>query len=331
MKRTIQWSMLFLCVLSIFGCSTFRGSMLSPQLSPKEDKIAEELEKKYLTYDENSETSKYERDLDAKKINGKEISEKEFQDVMKQKRNQILNNLILLMNIRYAQYERCFYQTDATISTAFDAAVLGVTAAGTVVGGSATKSILSAIAAGITGSRLSIEKNFLFEKTSPVLMAKMRSMREEKFKTIDTNMKKNIKEYPLERGLVDIQEYFYSGTIAGALQAISNEIGKPTDEDIIKKFTERKRAFDKMFGVSEKEETKKVVALLKRVYYSYGKDSQERKDFDTTANEINTNYQDFLSFVNIPPNLDQVNEYRYRLEDKSGTITTKLKEEEEKS
>jgi len=248
MKRTIQWSVLFLCVASVFGCSAFKGSLLSPQLSSNEDKIAEELERKYLSYENGTEISRYEKDLAEGKMKDDEVK--------KQRRNQILSNLILLMNIRYAQYERCFYRVSAGISTIFDTTVLGLTAAGTVAGGNTTKSILSAIAAGIAGTKLSMEKNYLFEKTSPVLMAKMRSLREEKLRIIDERMNKSIQEYPLERGLIDVQDFFYCGTISGALQSISADIGKqPTYNEIIKSFKDMRAKVNNVFEDSANADT----------------------------------------------------------------------------
>ena len=256
MKRIIQWSLLLLCIVSIVGCGSFRNNILIPEQLPKENKIAEDLEKIYLSYDdyklyyfdekaneqkwkwEKSEITKYTIELQQTKENETDTKKNN----LKCKRNAILSGIILLMDIRYSQYERAFYNASATVGTAFDITVLGVTAAGTVAGGATTKSILSAIAAGLTGSKLSLEKNFLYEKASPVLIAKMRKLREEKLKIIDANMTKCIQEYPLERGLIDVLDYFYTGTVIGALQAVSEEIGKkPGDTEIVDKFIELKK------------------------------------------------------------------------------------------
>ncbi|HHT9138941.1 MAG TPA: hypothetical protein ACFYEK_17065 [Candidatus Wunengus sp. YC60] len=252
MKRIILLSVLFLSVVSIFGCGLMRNNILIPEQLKHEDKIAEDLEKDYLTMGTGSKVAVYTGDLE-KAIKDNKLEEEKTK--LKLQRNEIIGKLILLMNIRYSQYERAFYNTGASVGSAFDITTLAVTATGAVAGGAATKSILSAIAAGLTGSRLALEKNFLYEKTSPVLIAKMRKLREDKFKEIKDGMNKEIvakkekgedgKEkviegYSLEQGLIDVQDYFYKGTVIGALQAMSEEIGKPTTVDIIKQYNELK-------------------------------------------------------------------------------------------
>ena len=231
MKRIILLSVLFFSMVSIFGCGLMRNNILIPEQLKHEDKIAEDLEKKYLTMEPGSKVEAYTVVLE------KAIEENKLDDQktkLKFKRNEIIGNLIILMNIRYSQYERAFYNTGASVGSAFDITTLAVTATGAVAGGATTKSILSAIAAGLTGSRLALEKNFLYEKSSPVLIAKMQKLREDKFKIITDNMKKPIDEYPLELGLIDVQDYFNKGTVIGALQAMSEEIGKLSPLDLIK-------------------------------------------------------------------------------------------------
>jgi len=148
----------------------------------------------------------------------------------KQRRNKILTNLIYLANIHFKGTELWLYQGHATISTTLDIAVLGLTAAGTLAGANDTKAILSAIAAGLIGSRLAYEKNWLYQYGIPVLLARMSRLRETKREDINERMnKEGILKYSLEQGFIDIQEYFHSGTMEGALQSISKENVKPTD------------------------------------------------------------------------------------------------------
>lgn len=190
MKRVLL-GILVLCTMSTFGCSSFsfRRNILVPELLPKEDEIAAKLEAKYLSYEDSGDTEnvsekKTDGNTEAKKKPESEITKyitelkaaakdkslETKKDDFKQSRNEILSNLILLMDIRYHQYERAFYNVGATAGSAFDIAVLGMTAAGAVSGGAETKAILSAIAAGLTGTRLALEKNFLYEQTSPMIM-----------------------------------------------------------------------------------------------------------------------------------------------------------------
>lgn len=364
MKRIIQWSVLLLCIVSVFGCRTFsfRGSLANPELKEFEDKIAGNLIKKYFPDNGKGEIGNYNKYLESKgysylfyeeefgkpplkaddlynavKAKGYDISFKDtgnalynlnklleipkfydalcqkenkkkndfcedvrnlaadtqkyskkdysklseeekynirrlnhllleetfpkecpksesykfsFLEEAKQRRNGILNDLIVLVNIRFAQYERGIYHANATISTAADIAVLGVTAAGTLAGGNDTKAILSAIAAGLTGSRIAYEKNFLFEYAAPVLIARMHCLREAKLVEINKKMvEKGIREYSLEQGFIDIQEYFYSATMIGALQDINKNNVTPTDSfEEAKKYIERIKDINRLLG-----------------------------------------------------------------------------------
>ena len=259
MKRLIQWGVLSLSMISFFGCSSIRNNILVPSQLPKEDKIAEELEKKYLSYDKY-EIKKYDQNGNELSSEWKDSEVKVYQDKfekyldegftsknkeeLKIRRNAIIGNLVILLNIRYSQYERAFYNVDASLGTAFDITTLAVTATGAVAGGSETKSILSAVAAGLTGSKLSLEKNFLYEKTSPVLIAQMRQLRKEKLKVIMANMNREI---------------------VGSSEKTTNEgVDKPTDK-VVKTATDESadKATDNVVKTatneSEKKATDKVV------------------------------------------------------------------------
>lgn len=66
----------------------------------------------------------------------------------------------------------------------------------------------------------------------------MQKLRKAKLADIDTKMKDDdIYKYPLERGLVDIAEYFYSGTIVSALQDMSDKLAQKTVEQEVDHFT----------------------------------------------------------------------------------------------
>lgn len=244
MKRVLV-GILVLFTMSTMGCGLFRRNYLVPELLPKEDMIAAELEAKYLSYDDTveggntpkSEIKRYINDLKtATDAAGNNNLSEQQKLSFQQRRNNILSNLTLLMDIRYRQYERSFYNVDATAGSAFDIAVLGMTAAGAVSGGAETKAILSAIAAGLTGTRLALEKNFLYEQTSPIIIKQMQKLRKAKLADIDKKMAEDIYKYPLERGLIDIAEYFYSGTIVSALQDMSDKLAQKTVEQEIEHF-----------------------------------------------------------------------------------------------
>lgn len=246
MKKVLLGIFLALSTMSLFGCGFFHRNYLVPELSLNEEKLAKDLEAKYLSYDDievdgksvKSAVKQYTEEFNnicgSSTVAASTINQAQ-KDYLKRNRNNIMNNLILLMDIRYRQYERAFYNVGATAGSAFDIAVLGATAAGAVSGGTQTKAVLSAIAAGLTGTRLALEKNFLYEQTSQIIVKQMHTSRKDKFDNIDRRMKDDdVFTYPLERGLVDIADYFYSGTIVNALQATTEKLNQKTIEEEVK-------------------------------------------------------------------------------------------------
>lgn len=147
------------------------------------------------------------------------------------RRNQILTELIYLVDKNYYAFESHFYGGQATFSTAADAANLGLTAAGAVTGTAELKSILSATAAGVTGFKTSVEKNFFDQQSRAAVVTKMRALRATQLAILqdDSHMKAGVTTYSLEAGISDVNSYYDAGTLVGALQSIAQTAGKETD------------------------------------------------------------------------------------------------------
>jgi hypothetical protein len=146
------------------------------------------------------------------------------------RRNQILSELIYLVDQNYYTFENHFYGSQATFSTAADAANLGLTAAGAVTGTTEIKSILSATATGVTGFRTSVEKNFFDQQSRAAVVTKMRALRATQLATIqdENHMKAGVTAYSLEAGISDVNAYFDAGTVVAALQSIAESAGQQT-------------------------------------------------------------------------------------------------------
>jgi hypothetical protein len=201
-----------ICILVLSGCA---GITQGRPLRPKyQDPIVKSLIKKYSAEDA--------------------IFSNQSSITVKQ-RNQTLDDLILLTDVNYHNFEEEFYLGKAFFDTTGDLAIIGLGAAGGLVTHSATQAIISAISGGIGGARVSINKNFLHEFSTQALIAKMQSSRRGKLEIMRKAMTLEIKDYSLSRGLSDIADYYNAGTIVGALQDIVADAGadkKKADEEL---------------------------------------------------------------------------------------------------
>ena len=156
-------------------------------------------------------------------------------------RNKVLNELILLTDVYYRDYEDFLYVGKAMADTGFDVVELGLTLWATVSGVNRTKTTLSAIATGLKGTRLSIDKNLFQRQAMIAMISKMRAIRKEKLIVLYQGMKKPVLKYSLDQALIDIGEYYNAGTIIGALQDIFSQSGVE-DKEAEKKLEEIKKS-----------------------------------------------------------------------------------------
>lgn len=87
-----------------------------------------------------------------------------YKNPTKGARDEFVTGRLTMMNIRYIQFIRQLTADRQLLDTAADMLVLGLSLAGTSVVGAGTKTLLAAIAAGVTGSKQIIDKNYYFEK-----------------------------------------------------------------------------------------------------------------------------------------------------------------------
>jgi hypothetical protein len=143
------------------------------------------------------------------------------------RRNQILQELILVVDKNYETFEGRYYGSDASVNFAGDLINLGLTGVSSVTGTAHLKSVLSAIATGTTGIKTSYLKNFYDQQTRSAVVQQMRSSRATELAVLEdaNHMKAAVTAYSLESGLADIEAYYNAGTIIGALQSIAESAG----------------------------------------------------------------------------------------------------------
>ena len=136
----------------------------------------------------------------------------------KRERDQILGELMYIIDADHGDFERSMQAHATAFEVLSDFTVLGLTGAGAVTGGAETKAILSAIASGVMGAQLSVNKRVFRDKTIEALQAQMRAAQTQRKAVIIRRMKQSTDDYTLELGLSDIVQYYYDGTLTRALQ-----------------------------------------------------------------------------------------------------------------
>lgn len=147
-------------------------------------------------------------------------------DAKKQARNDILNDLMWLADDYYGQLTNQLHNNNAWRQTLFDAAKLGLSAAGSVAGDAELKAILAATSTGIQGLNTSIDKNFYAQQSVDAIIAAMDSQRADDKKLLVTGMGQFADQspaYPLSQGLLDAQKYALDSTLTHALIALSQK------------------------------------------------------------------------------------------------------------
>jgi hypothetical protein len=192
-----------LALLLLCGCKSFRyGGAPDPSFSLKDD--LKQYEKKYGALAQ---------------------IEKLPADPNMAERNKLIAHRQVLIDLRYIEFIKTMTSDRQLIDSAADMLALGLNLAGVSVGGADAKTALAAIAAGVTGSKTILDKNFYHEKTVPALVATMNAERKAAIIPILKGMRQSITEYPLGQAIVDLQDYYFAGTLFGAIQAIQTEAG----------------------------------------------------------------------------------------------------------
>ncbi|MBD9355934.1 hypothetical protein [Methylomonas albis] len=145
-------------------------------------------------------------------------------------RDEVVHGRLRAIDLQFEAFEKQIQLEKNSMDMGIDLAVLGLSGAGTMAGGAATKAILAAISGGLTGADLSIDKSLYYEKTMPVLFSQMEAMRATQLVNIYKGLEQDTSRYPLSRALFDIDTYYKVGTIPGAIVGITTAAGASHEE-----------------------------------------------------------------------------------------------------
>ena len=129
-------------------------------------------------------------------------------------RNKLIAARTYGIDIQFSAFEENLFRQAREAGFAATLTTLGLTAAGAVAGGGTTQ-VLSAIAAGITGSRAAFEREVLAEHTVLAIHTSMRANRMIVLARIRPGLTQSVSQYPLAAGLTDVEDYYFQGTVLG--------------------------------------------------------------------------------------------------------------------
>lgn len=136
-------------------------------------------------------------------------------------RNRFISGRLVQIDLQYLRFIRTLTSDKQQLDAATDIANMTLNLAGTLVGGARAKTNLAATAAGIGGAKTTIDKDFYYEKSIEALVATMNARRKEVLLPILSGLGTSIDQYPFERALTDLHQYYLAGTLNGAIHFIN--------------------------------------------------------------------------------------------------------------
>ena len=144
----------------------------------------------------------------------------------RQTRDKIAYGFMGEIDDAYGQYTKVLYAGKGAFAVIGDTEVLGLTAAATIATHTPTKTILSALATGLTGVNLSFDKNFFAQQSFQAIAIAMQTRRDKARAAIAASLANDDGvQYPLTAARRDLISYYYAGTLPGGLQELQEEAG----------------------------------------------------------------------------------------------------------
>lgn len=204
MGKLVCRIVLVMLVMSLWGCASFDGY---PERSGN---VQEELEHLERYFDPNL-IEQYEAEKDPNEKGSL--------------RNRIVNGRMRAIDLHFNNFQQQLYKEGVGSAIGTDWAILGLGGAGSVVNSLRTTQTLSAVSGGVAGAKASWDKNAFFDKTMPALLTQMIALRKRVLAKIRTELLEGVDRYPLNEALIDVESYFFAGTMPGAISAIVEEAG----------------------------------------------------------------------------------------------------------
>jgi hypothetical protein len=176
---------------------------------------------------------------------------------------QVFRNRVIAINMAAIDARYMEFRTDLSRQIkggnfGLDTAILGLTGVGALAG-KTTANILSAGAAGLTGTKSALSKDVYFERTLPVLLTSLETRRLKIATEIVKRMRnENANGYTLDEAFLDLNRYQMASSLDGALEQLSSDASA-------RQVTEQ-RKYDIIFDACEPDDA--TTALWPQIFTS---------------------------------------------------------------
>lgn len=213
----MRWFLLALALTAVSACSSLDGAPRPAISTETELKI---LDRYYLSGGTDGQATPKVVELYAL-YTAPTTSETERFRV----RNELVLARMYAIDLRFRDYIIDLSQESRQSNFLLKLIGLGLSGAGAAIEVSATQSILAAIDTGLEGASEAFNRDILVDRTVQVLTTQMQAERARLRTEILINLSKSTEEYPLFLALAQVEDFYYAGTIPGALAAVSQKVG----------------------------------------------------------------------------------------------------------
>lgn len=173
-------------------------------------------------------------------------------------RNRVIAINMAAIDARYMEFRTNLSRQIKGGNFGLDTAILGLTGIGALAGKTAAN-ILSAGAAGLTGTKSALSKDVYFERTLPVLLTSLETRRLKIATEIVKRMRnENANGYTLDEAFLDLNRYQMASSLDGALEQLSSDASA-------RQVTEQ-RKYDIIFDACEPDDA--TTALWPQIFTS---------------------------------------------------------------
>lgn len=132
-------------------------------------------------------------------------------------RNNYIAARMYAMDVAYTEYENALTTERQTVGFVGSSANIALNTAATLFTPTSTKTAISAVAAGLSGTRAAYNDEVLLKNSVDLLQTQMRANRANVAATIFRRMSHDDSVYPLAMAMSDLEDYYRAGTMTGGI------------------------------------------------------------------------------------------------------------------